>query len=594
DYGPWTPAVGPHTLTATPYTGSGAGGTAGTPLVVSFTVVDDASPTLYTLAVNSGSGDGQYEAGTVVAITADAPAAGKEFDAWTGDVANVADTGAATTSITMPAADATVIATYSDVASPTLYTLAVNSGSGDGQYEAGTVVAIAADAAPAGKEFDQWTGDAAGIADVGASSTTITMPAAAATVTATYSDISVTQGPYGGTPGAIPGRIEAEDYDVGGEGVAYHDTTAGNTGGDYRTDDVDVETTGDAGGGHNVGWTVGGEWLEYTVEVAASGNYSIEVRVACSGTGGAFHIAFDGVDLTGPISIPATGGWQTYQTVTAPDVSLAAGTHVMRLEMGSNQGNINYIDVTDAAPGGPIITTHPQNEMVTEGDPASFTVVASGTGTLHYQWYEDGAPVGFDSDTHVISSAALSQDGCLIHCVVTDDVGSASSNSGLLTVNAPLPGDSDGDGLTDDEEAAIGTDPLDADTDDDGMSDGDEAANGCDPLAPDQDGNGVLDGLDDWDADGVNNQTELASGTPPGQPVLDWTSGGGDGDGGCSPVPGSVPGGAASWLFALAALAALYVRRRRAWRPRRVAALAEPDAARPRRVAALAEPDAAR
>ena len=217
--------------------------------------------------------------------------------------------------------------------------------------------------------------------------------------------------------------------------------------------------------------------------------------------------------------------------------------------------------------------------MVTEGDPASFSVVASGTGTLHYQWYEDGAPVGFDSDTYVISSAALSQDGSLIHCEVTDDVGSTSSNSGLLTVNAPLPGDADGDGLTDDEEAAIGTDPLDADSDDDGMSDGDEVANGFDPLAPDQDGNGVLDGLDDWDADGIDNQTELASGTPPGQPPLPLMTVGGGG-GGCVPGAGSVPVGAASGLFALAALAALSVRRRRARRPCRVASGSTRAAAR--------------
>ncbi len=40
----------------------------------------------------------------------------------------------------------------------------------------------------------------------------------------------------------VPGRIEAEDYDIGGETIAYHDTTPGNTGGAYRHDDVDIET----------------------------------------------------------------------------------------------------------------------------------------------------------------------------------------------------------------------------------------------------------------------------------------------------------------------------------------------------------------
>src|SRR5437016_223918 len=75
------------------------------------------------------------------------------------------------------------------------------------------------------------------------------------------------QTPYGGTNAVIANgsTIQAENYDVGGEGVAYHDTTTGNTGGQFRSDDVDIETSGDAGGGYNVGWIVDGEWLEYTV-----------------------------------------------------------------------------------------------------------------------------------------------------------------------------------------------------------------------------------------------------------------------------------------------------------------------------------------
>ena len=54
-------------------------------------------------------------------------------------------------------------------------------------------------------------------------------------------------GPQPYKPLSVPGRIEAEDYDLGGEGVAYHDTTPGNAGGAYRADDVDIET---AGGDH--------------------------------------------------------------------------------------------------------------------------------------------------------------------------------------------------------------------------------------------------------------------------------------------------------------------------------------------------------
>ena len=68
-------------------------------------------------------------------------------------------------------------------------------------------------------------------------------------------------------------RIEAENYDVGGEGVGYHDTTPGNQGGAYRAEDVDVRAS--SGGGFVVGWIAAGEWLAYTVDVPVAGVYTI-------------------------------------------------------------------------------------------------------------------------------------------------------------------------------------------------------------------------------------------------------------------------------------------------------------------------------
>src|SRR6185436_12992129 len=64
--------------------------------------------------------------------------------------------------------------------------------------------------------------------------------------------------PYTGTPVTLPGVIEAEHFDDGGEGIAYHDVTAGNSGGAYRRTDVDLEATSDSGGGYNVGWVSAG------------------------------------------------------------------------------------------------------------------------------------------------------------------------------------------------------------------------------------------------------------------------------------------------------------------------------------------------
>ena len=99
----------------------------------------------------------------------------------------------------------------------------------------------------------------------------------------------------------IPGRIEAEEYDRGGEGLAYHEANAnGNQGGGtFRNDEVDIEVCTDAGGGFNLGYTLTGEWLEYTVNVTTSGIYDLDLRVAKDGDGGLFHIEMDGVNITG-------------------------------------------------------------------------------------------------------------------------------------------------------------------------------------------------------------------------------------------------------------------------------------------------------
>ena len=148
--------------------------------------------TTYTLTVNSGSGDGSYAESTIVDITADSAASGQEFDDWTGDTSGIADVNDPTTTITMPAANTEVTATYQ---AATLYTLTVNSGTGDGSYQEDWVVDIDADSPASGKQFDEWVGDTSGIASVTNSSTTLTMPGSNAEITATYEDIPAGTGP---------------------------------------------------------------------------------------------------------------------------------------------------------------------------------------------------------------------------------------------------------------------------------------------------------------------------------------------------------------------------------------------------------------
>ena len=160
--------------------------------------------------------------------------------------------------------------------------------------------------------------------------------------------------PYTGTPVALPGTVQAEDFDTGGEGSGYHDLSGSNEGGAYRDTGVDVESTSDAGGGHSVGWMFAGEWLKYSVNVTAAGTYDLEVRVASNGGGGTFHLEINGSNVTGPIAIGDTGGWQAWSTVRKTGLSLNAGQQVWRLVMDSNGpstavGNLNFLRIVSAA-----------------------------------------------------------------------------------------------------------------------------------------------------------------------------------------------------------------------------------------------------
>ena len=160
---------------------------------------------------------------------------------------------------------------------------------------------------------------------------------------ATLSGNSWQKVPYGGTAAAIPGTVQAENYDSGGEGEGYSVTSFNGTVRNYRPDGVDLETTSDVGGGYDLGWTSGGQWFHYTVNVATAGMYTVSFRVAApNAVSGAFHISNSlGTDLTGPINIPATGSGQTWTTVTA-SIILPEGEQLLVLNQDTGGWSINY------------------------------------------------------------------------------------------------------------------------------------------------------------------------------------------------------------------------------------------------------------
>lgn len=159
-------------------------------------------------------------------------------------------------------------------------------------------------------------------------------------------DVQGPRVPYGGVAWTIPGKIEFEHFDEGGNGVAYLDNTPGSeTNVDFRSDEeVDIEVCKDEGSGYNLGYTTAGEWLEYTVNVASAGVYSLEVRAAVKGDGRFFKLESNGKVLAPKIEIPDTGDWQIWKTFKVDGLSLQAGKQVLRATIGDTDYlNLNYM-----------------------------------------------------------------------------------------------------------------------------------------------------------------------------------------------------------------------------------------------------------
>src|SRR6202034_4508215 len=148
--------------------------------------------------------------------------------------------------------------------------------------------------------------------------------------------------PFGGTPAAVPGTAYAANYDTGGQGVAYNVTSTNGSANSYRSDGIDLEATADTqnntgAGADHLGWTTAGQWFNYTVNVATAGTYTVALRVSSPyGIADALHIDnASGTNLSGSVTIPNTGGYETWTTVDA-SVTLPAGQQTLTVDQDSN------------------------------------------------------------------------------------------------------------------------------------------------------------------------------------------------------------------------------------------------------------------
>jgi hypothetical protein len=183
-------------------------------------------------------------------------------------------------------------------------------------------------------------------------------------------------------PQKIPGRLECELYDAGGEGVAYHDSDGKNSGSGglnpldgtylngFRADEaVDVSYTKDRGTPTQdfsefnlvtperdslyVGWSEAGEWLNYTVLVDKTGRYSVDAVYTSNGEG-RFEVLVDGTPER-TVALPSTHRvedrvpWRQWhhwnRRNDALAVDLEAGLHLLRIRFLAGNTNLDHVEL---------------------------------------------------------------------------------------------------------------------------------------------------------------------------------------------------------------------------------------------------------
>ena len=149
----------------------------------------------------------------------------------------------------------------------------------------------------------------------------------------------------------LPGVIQAENFDKGGEGLTFHDSDSNDEGGtSYRTDNEGVDIVS-GGSGYVIGYTAADEWLEYTVNFTQPGKYSYEATVSSGVTGSGFTIGLvenGKVTNLAKVNVPqtASNSWDTYKVVSGNlNKEFETGQQILRITINGAYCNIDKIEL---------------------------------------------------------------------------------------------------------------------------------------------------------------------------------------------------------------------------------------------------------
>ena len=431
----------------------------------------------YALTVTGGTGGGSYTNGRQVAISANAPAAGKTFNQWIGDTQYVNNVTYTNAIVTMPTNAVSLSATYKNL--PGYYTLTVSNGTGGGAYSNGVKVAVTA-VPPNGTAFNRWTGDTQVISGPFSLNTIVTMPAQDAALAAAC--VAVTNGVASAAWGATAGFYFSADPNTGILGpVGSGKSTLAQL--MYSPDNTkDSILASGAGAVNDVVWD--------TVTITENGDGITEWATFSASTIRAFTNGYVYALIFQDNNVQ-TGDWY-YSTPLLALQKLDTNSSLQKIEMNTDTLYGDPINgaygaqVVGSAPAGVVLTSSagaggaasPANTNVLSGSSATFLITASNYCRIASLTTNGTAVTGMtfnnNSTTTNFTWSNVQTSGVL-----------AASFTNRVATNAPAPvpyswlasygltnsgatfdqaavADQDGDGLTAWQEYIAGTDPTNA------------------------------------------------------------------------------------------------------------------------------------
>lgn len=219
-------------------------------------------------------------------------------------------------------------------------------------------------------------------------------------------------------PVTIPGKIEAENYS--------------------SMSGIQTEVTTDDGGGYNVGWTDAKDWMAYAISVPKAGTYKVSYRVASLNGGGALNLQKDaGATTLGSISVPTTGGWQKWITISH-NVTLPAGNYDLGVAIATGGFNLNWIEI-GGEPIVPItsVSLSPNPASVNAGSNVQLipAIAPSNASNKALDWFTSDATIATVDANGIVSGlkagsvtiSAKTKDGSNITATSTVTVSAISS-----------------------------------------------------------------------------------------------------------------------------------------------------------------------